>query len=128
MPAGRPTEYTEEILDKARVYLEVLPEDEVYPSIAGLATFIGVARSTIYDWASQESKKEFSDILEQILAKQEKELGNKGLKGEFNSTITKLMLTKHGYSDKQELTGKDGEPLVPLERKEEIDNAIKGII
>ncbi|WP_415843310.1 terminase small subunit [Xenorhabdus thuongxuanensis] len=28
---------------------------------------------------------------------------NKGLTGDFNSTIAKMMLTKHGYSDKQEI-------------------------
>jgi hypothetical protein len=35
------------------------------------------------------------------------------VKGIYNATITKLMLSKHDYIDtnKQELTGKDGGPL-----------------
>ena len=37
------------------------------------------------------------------MKKQEKDLINKGLTGDFNSTITKLILTKHGYSDKQDI-------------------------
>ena len=99
---GRPTDYNEDILNKAKAYLEKPRAESLLPSVAGLAIELELSRSTIYDWASQEDKKEFSDILERLLAKQEKELTENGLLGEFNSTITKLMLTKHGYSDKQE--------------------------
>lgn len=35
--------------------------------------------------------------------RQEVELINKGLKGEFNASIAKLMLANHGYSEKQTL-------------------------
>nr|WP_296300623.1 terminase small subunit [Gilliamella sp.] len=40
-------------------------------------------------------------MLELIKARQEVELINKGLKGEFNASIAKLMLANHGYSEKQ---------------------------
>jgi len=100
---ARPTTYSQEILDKAREYLGVYGTlDEVIPSVEGLAVYLDIARSTIYDWESQEEKQEFSDIIEKLLAKQAKELANKGLEGKFNSTITKVILTKHGYSDKTE--------------------------
>lgn len=109
--AGRPTDYSKEILEKAREYKDNLPEDEVVHSIEGLADYIDIARSTIYEWASQEDKKGFSDIVESIREKQAKALVNKGLEGKFSAPITKLMLTKHNYSDRHELTGKDGEKL-----------------
>jgi len=103
MPVGRPTDYNESILEKANNYLEnYKDEGDVIPSIAGLACVLKIARSTIYDWAKQEDKKAFSDILDDILSKQERVLMNKGLDGEFNSAIVKLALGKHGYSDKQE--------------------------
>jgi hypothetical protein len=35
-------------------------------------------------------------------AKQERQLISGGLTNEFNSAITKMMLTKHGYTDKTE--------------------------
>lgn len=106
---GRPTDYGAEKLEKARHYLAHYEEyDDAIPSIAGLSLVLGIARSTVYDWASQPEKAEFSDILQEILSTQEKVLVNKGLKGEFNSNIVKLALGKHGYSDKQELTGPDG--------------------
>lgn len=100
---GRPTDYNEEILEKTRDYIDNYSDyGDAIPSIAGLADRLGIARSTIYDWASQEAKKDFSDILENILSRQEKTLLNKGLTNEFNANITKLALGKHGYHDKQE--------------------------
>lgn len=100
MAGGRPTDYTPEILEKARAYRDnPLPEDEVVHSIEGLAQYTGLARSTIYDWISQESKAEFSDITEDILQKQAQKLVNNGLIGKFTPTITKVMMSKHGYRE-----------------------------
>lgn len=111
-PVGRPSELGE-CLIKAREYLmggyEGEMANEPVPSISGLACWLGKHRSTIYDYASKDD--EFSDIVENILALQETKLVAGGLRGELNPTITKLMLTKHGYSDKQELSGADGAPL-----------------
>ena len=41
---------------------------------------------------------------------QERSLVRGGLEGKYNPAITKMMLTKHGYSDKveQDLTSSDG--------------------
>jgi hypothetical protein len=102
---GRPTDYGPGILELTRDYLSNYPNfGDAIPSIAGLSTFLKIARSTIYEWAKHEDKKEFSDILEDILSDQERTLINKGLKGEFNSTITKLALGKHGYKDNADVT------------------------
>lgn len=101
MPAGRPTNYTPELVQLARDYIQSHEGDAV-PSIAGLCCAINIHRSTAYAWA-KDKDKEFSDILEEIMQKQENTLISKGLKSEFNSTITKLMLTKHGYHDKQDV-------------------------
>lgn len=62
----------------------------------------------MYEWARQNN--EFSDILNGIAVVQEMLLINGGLSGDFNSAITKMMMTKHSYSDKIEsnLTSSDG--------------------
>ena len=102
---GRPTDYSKEILDQTRDYiLFYKKQGDMIPSVAGLSSYLGIARSTIYDWASQEDKKEFSDILEKLLSEQEKTLLNNGLNGKFNPSITKLALGKHGYTDKADVT------------------------
>jgi hypothetical protein len=102
MTAGRPTDYTPELLEKAREYLAL--DHETIPSIAGLALYLGIRRETCHVWAKEDGKEEFSNILEELLAKQENKLVSNGLKGSYNSTITKLILTKHGYTDKQDVT------------------------
>ena len=101
---ARPTIYSQELLEKTKDYKdnwqEIFPED-VLPTIEGLALHIDVARSTIYDWISQDTEelKEFSDIVGGILEKQGKTLINKGLNNSFNSSITKVMLSKHGHRE-----------------------------
>ena len=108
-PVGRPSELIES-LGKAKEYLDggYLNVNEVIPNIAGLACYLGKSRSTVYLYAKQNT--EFSDILEGILAMQESKLITGGLQGVYNPTITKLMLTKHGYSDRQDVdhTSSDG--------------------
>lgn len=116
---GRPSEYCDEILDKAREYLDNLPEDEVVHSKEGLALYIGISRDTIYEWCKSRKEDgtlkypEFSYIVEQVFSKQGKTLVNKGLENKFNSSITKVMLTKHEYREGIEQTGKDGKDLIP---------------
>lgn len=101
-PVGRPSELAETLV-KAKEYLYGGYEavGEVIPSIAGLACYAEKSRGNIYAYGEQS--EEFKDILEGIMRLQESKLLNSGLTGAFNSTITKLILTKHGYTDKQEL-------------------------
>lgn len=97
---GRPTDYSPEIIDKTIAYIEKCEEDKDLPSVAGLAVYLNCARRTIYNWGDENP--EFLHILEKLLATQEVKLINGGLKGTYNSTISKLILTKHGYADKVE--------------------------
>lgn len=103
MPAGRPAKYSSKILKMAENYIDHHEDfDDAVPTVAGLACVLGVVRDTCYDWAKDPEKREFSDALRRLSQKQERVLVNKGLKSEFNSPITKMMLTNHGYSDKVE--------------------------
>jgi hypothetical protein len=111
MAGGRPTDYTPKIIKAAWDYANggwIKAGDKV-PSVAGLACEIGISRETCHAWA-RDDDNEFSDILKLISRKQERELLNNGLSGDFNYSITKMMLSKHGYSDatKQELSGPSG--------------------
>jgi len=114
MAAGRPTKYNQEILAKCREYLtNHIDLGDPVPIIAGLACELNVSRETLYQWAKDEDKGEFTDILERIMSQQERKLAGGGLAGDFNPNITKMMLTKHGYSDKQDvnLGGQAGSPI-----------------
>jgi len=104
MPKGRPTKYNDEILEKAKDYVANHKNyDDPVPIVAGLALLLGVRKSTIYDWATQEDKKDFSDTLAALQQKQEHVLVSKGITNEHNAVITKLMLSNHGYTDKKEI-------------------------
>lgn len=115
---ARPTDYTAEIVEKARDYaVNHESYGDAVPTIAGMACEVGVARSTLYDWATHEDKPEFSDIFNMVAEFQERKLVNGGLVGGFNPAVTKMMLTKHGYSDKQEIDHTTaGQPITKIER------------
>lgn len=109
MPAGRPTEYTPELVEEALAYLDDYKTKHSHPipSVVGLCKIINITRTTAYDWEKHEDK-EFSYILEKIATFQELDLVNGGLNSDLNPTITKLMLTKHGYHDKQDVDHSGG--------------------
>src|SRR3990167_3022308 len=130
---GRPTKYTANTLALSYEYLEKCKDEEEertkqtndkkgyemteyklrvnFPKIAGLALHLGVIKGTIYDWAAKYP--EFSYFLELLYATQENTIVDKGLSGDYNPTVAKMMLTKHGYKDvvKSEHTGEDGGPI-----------------
>lgn len=111
MPGGRPTTYTPQVIKKAWEYADGgwQNADHAIPSIVGLCSVINRSTSTVYSWAADDDK-EFLDILQKIKQEQELITFNKSLTGEYNATIAKLLLGKHGYHDKQDNThaGADG--------------------
>ena len=109
MAGGRPTKYNDDLIERAPEYLENWEaEGDLIPSQAGLAVFLKISISCVEKWSRQADKQEFLRVLDEIEVKQRSLLINRGLSGDFNSAIAKLVLGKHGFSDKQELTGKDG--------------------
>jgi len=111
MGAGRPTSYTSDMIEKAREYaIDCSVGDDVVPSVVGLCSYINRSKAIVYEWIKDADKAEFLDIYQMIQEGQEKKLINGGLAGGFAPAVTKMMLTKHGYSDKieQDLTSSDG--------------------
>lgn len=97
---GRPTKYTPELLRKAAEYLEDYETyGDVIPSVAGLAQVIDVTRDRLHVWANDKNKKEFKYMMLKLKSIQEAALLSGGLSSKFNPTITKLVLSKHGYHD-----------------------------
>lgn len=114
---GRPRTYNEEILVKTQEYIDMCGDEiddyhktrgkmsDSYdrivkvnlPTIEGLAVYLDVNKDTIYTW--RKEFKEFSDLIDKLLDKQARELINKGLSGDYNPTIAKVLLTKHGYRE-----------------------------
>ena len=102
---GRPTEYSPKTLAIARDYADGGWErlGHVVPSVAGLSVVLKVSKETLLNWSKDPEKIEFFGVYRQISSTQEFQLINGGLKGEYNSAIAKMLLAKHGYSDKPEV-------------------------
>jgi hypothetical protein len=136
MTLGRPTDYNEEILTKAKEYLLSCEDEEVekgtddrpvysikvkLPTKGGLAVYLGVSRDTLYEWAKVH--KDFSYIMERLGAEQEDKLINNGLSGDYNPTIAKVLLTKHGYREGTDVTSNDKELPTPILGNVPINNS-----
>ncbi len=97
---GRFSTITPEIIAKARRYIDGAWQgpDIVIPTAEGLAGYINIARSTLYE------SKELSDTLEQIQRLQATMVLNGALDNRYNPAIAKLILSaKHGYVEKTEV-------------------------
>jgi hypothetical protein len=99
-PVGRPTKYNPKLQAEADQYLFRLKElGHVVPSRVGLCCYLGIDKTTSYEW--EKIYPEFSNTLRAVDTMQEHLALNGGMIGDFNSTIVKLVLANHGYSDKQ---------------------------
>ena len=99
---GRPSQLTPELIAKAEMYLtDYMSNDDIVPSVSGLACYLEISRSSVYNYKDKSNR--FLDIVERVELLQEKMLINGGLKGDFNAAITKLMMAKRGYSDSQNI-------------------------
>lgn len=120
---GRPTEYSAEVLNKAREYIDSCKDSKKkvsLPKAEGLALHLGVTRKTLYNWADQH--EDFLHILDEINQIQVNRVIDKGLSGDYNSNIAKLLLAKHGYKEQIGLSGEgEGEAI-------KIDTNVAGAI
>lgn len=115
---GRPQEFNPSYVEKAQEYLALCVDTEIdgklvnvkVPTKGGLAFYLNVARDTLYDWATKYPA--FSDIMERLGEIQEERLINNGLRGTYNPTIAKVLLTKHGYREGLDQTS-NGKDLIP---------------
>ena len=118
---GRPTNYGAEVVAKALDYLENYDKKygDAFPSAVGLARVVDRTRNHCYQWAAEKledgstRRPEWADIMSAIQEVQELVLLNNGVRGNFNSTITSLVLGKHGYHKKvdNEMSGPGGGPI-----------------
>ncbi len=126
---GRPEEYKEEYIKRVDEYLETRQDDEYefhktrgeksdsyeekvrvrLPTIEGFALFIGVSKQAMYRW--EVDRPEFRNALDKIRQEQMQRLLDKGLSGEYNAVIAKLVLSaNHGLREKADVTT-DGKEL-----------------
>lgn len=96
------------------------------PSIEGFASYIGVARKTLYNW--EKNYPEFAEALDKIRSEQKERLVNSGLAGDYNPTIAKLILSSnHGMKERVDATT-DDKPLENNFSDEQADRIAERIV
>ena len=100
---GRHCSYNEEHLSLARDYVNNWKQYGAIPQIARLALHVGISKDCLYDWEKRPELGDFSDVCARVRMLQEGELVDGGLTRVYDSSLAKLMLMKHGYSEKQEV-------------------------
>jgi hypothetical protein len=97
---GRPTKYIPEVIfPQINEYLNSVNTTEL-PSVDGLAIYLNVTDSTIYEWAKEYP--DFSVYLKKIASKQRTQLMNDGMYGgkEVNASMAIFLLKAiHGLKD-----------------------------
>ena len=108
---ARPTKYSDELLEKANGYL--LQYTRLIPSNQDLCLHLNISESTLYDWAQKH--EEFSDILARVKLTQFAVAMDGGLGGDMNANLVKLLMGKHGLSEKSvvDQTSSDGSMSAP---------------
>ncbi len=66
------------------------------PTVEGFAAYLGVHRSTLYDWAKKD--REYDFVLATLVAEQKTRLINGGLAGRYSSwLVIRLLKINHEY-------------------------------
>ena len=115
---GRPRKYetVESFIEAAKGYLEYIKDANVdgvriIPDVEGLCGYMGIARSTLFDWQTRRSVR-YSDAIKSVLnfmAGFKKQLA---LKGKIPPvTFATDFNNNHGYTQKQEVVVTPNTPL-----------------
>lgn len=106
---GRPTKFNDEVLAKAKEYLEAWEElGDYIPQLAGLSEHCQISETSRKKY--EKENEEFATLCARVRARQQRVLINKGLSRESEASLSKLLLMKHGYSDRveQDVKSSDG--------------------
>ena len=111
---GQPTKYTPDMPKLVRAYIRNYEKyGHNLPAKPGLAQSLGdgVCLATLDNWAKMHP--EFLGALRELADAQHQALIDKGLVGDYNSTISKLLLmSNHGHVERRDNTSK-GESITP---------------
>jgi hypothetical protein len=111
--------------------------EEVVPTVAGMAVYIGVSRRTITNWKNpdkfgdDENFNDFQNVYDLLKGIYETNLVNKGLTAEYQPMIVKVLLAQLGYSDSTKIdnTSSDGSMTpAPVVDKEVVSALIDKLI
>ena len=95
---GRPTKYTKETPKRVLNYTKSCQENNEFPTIENLSSYLGVGTRTLYSW--EEAYPEFQQTMDILRDAQRHLLISGGLTNKYNARFaTFLLKASHGFSD-----------------------------
>ena len=99
---GRPTRYIIKFPASVTEYTNKCLKDGKFPTIEGLAQYLGIGTRTIYDW--EKLHVEFLQTIDALRDTQKQLLITNGLTGGYNARFAMFLLkANHGMSEKESL-------------------------
>lgn len=99
---GRPTKYTNQILENVIEYTNNCVKLGTFLTVEGLASTLGVGTRTLYDW--EKIHPDFSHALDILRDSQRQLLITNGLTGDYSSRFAIFLLkASHGMTEKEPL-------------------------
>lgn len=86
--------------------------DVACPSVEGLAAYLDTTKANVERW--RRDNPFFNELVEKVLNAQAVRLINGGLSGQYNPSIAKVMLSRHGYIEKGEVDFSSGGKPLPI--------------
>jgi DNA-binding XRE family transcriptional regulator len=101
-------------------YFQICGENDMKPSMAGLALAIGVSRQTLWNWSTGETRgNEHLDLIKKAVQMLDAQMVDYMQNGKINPVAgIFLMKNSFGYKDQQEVVVK---PEAPLGEKRDVD-------
>jgi hypothetical protein len=103
MAAGRPTKYTDEVIEQIRQAVEVYTAMHDIPIVAEFAYMHKVPRQKLYEFA--EKNEEFNDTIKELIDKKEAQLERLALEKVIDKTMAIFSLKQLGWKDRSEIDG-----------------------
>ncbi len=119
----------EQVAERVLWYFEHCIEDDIKPSVTGLANALGCCRDTLWRWKTGRSRAEsdgHSDTIKKAYNLLE-QMDAEGLRDGKTNPAAGIFLLKnnHGYQDKQDLVLTPNNPLGDTYNPEQIAEAIE---
>lgn len=110
----------DELKQRVTEYFTICAEDDMKPSVAGLAVAVGVNRKTLWEW-SVTGNSDRSNVIKKAYALLDLQMTDYMQNGKINPVSGIFLMKNHfGYTDKQEVVVTPNNPLGEPQETEEI--------
>lgn len=115
------TKNVEQLTNRIIEYFTICSEDDMKPSVAGLAVAVGVNRKTLWEWSTAE-KSDRSNVIKKAYALLDLQMTDYMQNGKINP-VSGIFLMKNnfGYADKQEVVLTPNNPLGDVSDQKQLE-------